>query len=294
MNDQAHKLRLLLQQENKVKARNLAVVSGKGGVGKSNISINTALNLHKKGYKVLLFDLDIGMGNVNIILGSPTSRTIEDFLEKNISITEIISETPEGISYISAGNGLNKTVELSNDKITRLINGLDELQYSYDFIIFDMAAGATAGSIKILLAVDEIVVVTTPEPTAITDAYSMMKFIVLEGATSEFFIICNRAESDKQGRETLERLRQTAIKFLRKEVQILGVLPEDQHVRKAVINQIPFSHKYPKSPISIRLENLVNQYLDFGTHSEKKEVNNHSFISKLRRLFFMKERSRVD
>ncbi|WP_062105059.1 MinD/ParA family protein [Bacillus niameyensis] len=286
MNDQAQKLRMLVQDRQGNHAKTLAVVSGKGGVGKSNISINTAMILNKKGYKILLFDLDIGMGNVNIMLGYSSPKTIADFLKRDIPITDIVYTTGEGISYISAGNGLNETLELNEMMLSKLLNGLSDLQQDYDFIIFDMAAGATASTLKILLAVDEIFVISTPEPTSMTDAYSMMKFISLEGSSSVFYLICNRAESEKQGRETLNRLKQTAVKFLQKDVVLLGVLPEDQHVRKAVISQTAFSIKFPSSSITVKLERLIDQYLN-----KKQAVDHnpaHSFIGKLRSLFFQK------
>lgn len=286
MNDQAQKLRMLVQNKQENHAKTLAVVSGKGGVGKSNISINTAMILNKKGYKTLLFDLDIGMGNVNIMLGYSSPNTIVDFLKRDIPITDIVYTTGEGISYISAGNGLNETIELNEMMLSKLFKGLHDLQQDFDFIIFDMAAGAASTTLKLLLAVDEILVITTPEPTSMTDAYSMMKFISIKGSSSIFYLICNRAESEKQGWETLNRLKQTATKFLHKDVVLLGVLPEDKHVRKAVISQTAFTIQFPSSSITVKLERLIDQFLN---KTQDVDLNpSHSFISKLRRLFFKK------
>ncbi|MBS4198974.1 MinD/ParA family protein [Bacillus sp. FJAT-49732] len=284
MKDQAEKLRLKMTNLSKSHAKTIAVVSGKGGVGKSNISINIAMLLNKKGNRVLLFDFDIGMGNVNILLGKPSRLTLSEFLLEEVTLKDTVNDTFEGVSYIAAGNGLNETIQINERMLSRLLEGLRELQQQYDYIIFDMGAGATSASLKVLLAADDIIVITTPEPTAITDAYSMMKFICFEGATGNFFLICNRADSEKQGRETLERLKQTALKFLHKEVEPLGVLPEDSHVRKAVINQTAFSISYPRSAISVKLENLVHSYLEGNnTDSSNKAVD--SFIHRLRRFF---------
>ncbi|MCJ8006283.1 MinD/ParA family protein [Lederbergia wuyishanensis] len=286
MKDQAEKLRLKMTDiAKKSQAKTIAVVSGKGGVGKSNISINIAMLLNKKGNKVLLFDFDIGMGNVNILLGKPSRLTLSEFLHEEATLKDLINDINEGVSYIAAGNGLNETIDIDERMLTRLLEGLKDLQHQYDYIIFDMGAGATSASLKVLLAVEDIIVITTPEPTAITDAYSMMKFICLEGATGNFFLICNRADNEKQGRETLERLKQTALKFLHKEVASLGILPEDSHVRKAVINQTAFSVSYPKSSISIKLENLVRLYLDEQNMDDSNKAED-SFIHRLRRFFF--------
>ncbi|MBW8350513.1 MinD/ParA family protein [Bacillus sp. IITD106] len=285
MKDQAEKLRLKMTSLAKSQAKTIAVVSGKGGVGKSNISINIALLLNKMNKRVLLFDFDLGMGNVNIILGQSSRLTLSEFLHEEATLNDIVNDTHEGVSYIAAGNGLNETIHIDERMLARLLDGLRELQQQYDYIIFDMGAGATSASLKVLLAVDDIMVISTPEPTAITDAYSMMKFICLEGATGNLFLICNRADTEKQGLETLERLKQTVYKFLHREVIMLGILPEDSHVRKAVINQTAFSIAYPKSSISVKLEKIVYTYVNENNLEYENRLND-SFINRLRRFFF--------
>lgn len=287
MRDQAEKLRIMVQRKKmntQTEAKTIAVVSGKGGVGKSNISINTAYILKKKGFKVLLFDLDIGMGNVNLILGTPSPNTLADYLQTNISIHEIIYKTKEGLFYISAGNGLNKTIELNENLLQRLLDGMEKLLFDFDYIIFDMAAGANTYTLKLLLAVDEIFVVSTPEPTAMTDAYSMMKYITLQDSPGTIYIICNRAENKKQGLETLERLKLTAKKFLNRDVITLGILPEDPHVRKAVIQQTAFTVHYPRSSISQSMEKLIDLYLT-GNPNNEKQFKSRTFVKKLRQFF---------
>ncbi|KRG13464.1 MinD/ParA family protein [Lederbergia galactosidilytica] len=289
MNDQAQALRRMIENNTEDQAKTLAVVSGKGGVGKSNISINIAAQLNERGYKVLLFDLDLGMGNVNIILGHSSAHTLSDFLNKGLPIESIIYRTPAGISYISAGNGLNEAIELNASMLSRLLTALKDIQRQYDYIIFDMAAGANSATMKILLAADDILVISTPEPTAMTDAYSMMKFICMEETESEFFLICNRADNERQGRETLERLQKTVLKFLHKNVNLLGVLPEDPHVRKAVINQDVFSTKFPRASISIKLELILDRYLNYQKTPMTKQQAPSSFVGKLRKLFYRKD-----
>ncbi|MGE6258770.1 MinD/ParA family protein [Heyndrickxia sporothermodurans] len=284
MRDQAEKLRKKLSNGALNSAKTIAVVSGKGGVGKSNFTINTAMSLAKKGKKVLVFDFDIGMGNINVLIGTDSKHTISNFIEKNIPFKEIIYKGPYQISYISAGNGFSKVLELDNISIQRLLIELEELQYLYDYILFDMGAGATNANLQIMLSVDDIFVITTPEPTSITDAYSMMKYIVLQESNHHLYLICNRSEREKEGIVTLERLQLAMKKFLDKDVQILGVLPEDSHVRKAVIRQTPFYTEFPRSLITTKLEKIVQTYLG-DEHVSRQSSHTNSFIHRLRSLF---------
>ncbi|MBS4172536.1 MinD/ParA family protein [Bacillus sp. FJAT-49736] len=289
MRDQAEKLREKLMNKYRQSAKTLAIVSGKGGVGKSNIAINIALLLANQEKKVLLFDFDIGMGNVHVLLGADGNKSISDFLYRDIPIEEIIYTGPNNVSYISAGNGFSNIIELDNDMVSRLIGGLEHLQNLYDYIIFDMGAGATSSNLQILLSVDDIIVITTPEPTSITDAYSMMKYISIQDSANRFFLICNRADNEKEGMFVLEKLQLTVNKFLDKEIYLLGVLPEDQHVRKAVKLQVPFYQAFPASSISFKLEKIVGKYLG----KEEKMTSQHStanrFIRKFRNFFFERQ-----
>ncbi|PTY79778.1 ATPase [Heyndrickxia sporothermodurans] len=284
MSDQAEKLRKKLKAIESTPAKTIAVVSGKGGVGKSNITVNTAFSLAQKGNKVLIFDFDIGMGNINVLLGVDTKYTISDYIEKDIPINEIIFSGPNNISYISAGNGFSEVLELDHIFVQRLLEELEKLQYQYDFILFDMGAGATTVNLQILLSVDDIFVVTTPEPTSVTDAYSMMKYIVLQSLENNLFLICNRSEKEKEGIITVNRLQTVMKKFLNKDIHILGILPEDSHVRKAVIRQIPFYTEFPHSSISEKLEKMVQNYLG-ETKYEKQSSQSNPFIRKLRSFF---------
>ncbi|MGF2615667.1 MinD/ParA family protein [Rossellomorea vietnamensis] len=288
MKDQAQGLRLKMLEAQSRNAKTIAVVSGKGGVGKTNFAVNFSLALQKKGKKVLLFDLDIGMGNIHIILGKQPDKTIADFINNPVSqIGEIIYTDEEGSSYISAGNGLQNIMEWEEQDVERLLNALAELIHSYDYIVFDMGAGAAQHTLEILMAVEDIFVVTTPEPTAVTDAYSMMKYINMKDSGKEFYLICNRAENEQEGTETLNRLKQAMAKFLNKEVFLFGVLPEDASVRKAVTRQVPLLNSFPQSQISLSLNRILGQYLagvTTFTPAEKK-----GFVSNLKRLLFRRK-----
>lgn len=287
MRDQAESLRQRLQRmKDRTEAKVIAVVSGKGGVGKSNFSLNFAINLSRKGQKVLIFDMDIGMGNIDILMGLTSRGSFVDIFKPDVSIQDIIKEGPEGVDFISGGSGLATLFKLDSDKLSYFLSQLGKLALDYDYILFDMGAGITEDSLQFLLSVHEIFVVTTPEPTAITDAYSMMKYICTKEHNAEFYLIVNRALSDEEGTSTLKRLSEVMRQFLKKEIVQLGYLPDDRNVNKAVSRQTPFSVFDPKSKISVAMKELTDRYIEGNSiESGKAKPKSFSFISKLRHYF---------
>lgn len=287
MRDQAESLRQRLQRmKDRTEAKVIAVVSGKGGVGKSNFSLNFAINLARKGQKVLIFDMDIGMGNIDILMGLTSRGSFVDIFKPDVSIQDIIKEGPEGVDFISGGSGLATLFKLDSEKLSYFLSQLGKLALDYDYILFDMGAGITEDSLQFLLSVHEIFVVTTPEPTAITDAYSMMKYICTKEQNAEFYLIVNRAHSDEEGTSTLKRLSEVMRQFLKKEIVQLGYLPDDRNVNKAVSRQTPFSVFDPKSKISIAMKELTDRYTEGNSiETGKAKPKSFSFISKLRHYF---------
>lgn len=177
MRDQAETLRLKMLKSQGKLSRSIAIVSGKGGVGKSNFTTNFAYGLIARNKKVVIVDMDIGMGNIHILLGMATPYSLKDHLEGTQEIEEIINHTSNGLDFISGGSGLDVVMEWSDSMFERLIQAFEYLQKEYDFVLFDMGAGATQSAIELIVAIDEVIVISTTEPTSITDAYSMMKFI---------------------------------------------------------------------------------------------------------------------
>ena len=282
MRDQAEKLRMKVLESQGALGRSIAVVSGKGGVGKSNFSTNFAVELAKLGKKVVVLDMDIGMGNVHILIGKTARFSLMDYLEGSVSLEEAMYEGPYNLQYISGGSGLSSVVEWSKEMFDLLIDAFEELQKSYDYVLFDMGAGAANWSIDLLTSIDEIIVISTAEPTSITDAYSMMKYIHLKDQYKTFYLLCNRAYSKEEGQETLIRLKNTMQRFLSKNVNLLGSLPEDPVVRKAVREQVPFSISYPNASISKTLHEIVNHFV---LHQTKEIHARNTFLSKLRSIF---------
>jgi len=286
MRDQAEKLRQKMQQSQSGElGRSIAIVSGKGGVGKSNFSTNFAINLSNLGKKVIVLDMDIGMGNVNILIGKTSQYNLKHYLFGEAPLEEVMYDGPQDIKYISGGSGMSSVIEWSEDMVNALLSAFEILQKSFDYILFDMGAGATNWSLDLINSIDEIIVITTEEPTAITDAYSMMKYIYVKDPDKSIYLLCNRAYSREEGQDTLNRLDNTMKQFLKKEVIILGSLPEDPVVRKAVREQVPFSIAYPESNISKTLKVMVQQFVNRNlveVHGYKKQ---NTFLSKLRSIF---------
>jgi len=284
MRDQAEELRMkMLRSQNRL-GRSIAVVSGKGGVGKSNFSINFSTTLSGQSKKVVLIDMDIGMGNIHILLGKSVPFNLKDYLIGDQPLESVMFDGPNDLQYISGGSGLSGVMEWTEEMFNRLIEAFEYLQKNFDYIVFDMGAGATSQTLDLLMSVDDIIVITTAEPTSITDAYSMMKYIYYKDAEKKFYLICNRAFSVEEGAETTGRLKLAMSKFLAKEITVLGVLPEDTVVRKAVREQTPFSILYPHAEITKKLKKIVYTFTDLEDSTEETPRNNN-FISRLKSLF---------
>lgn len=264
--------------------KTIAVVSGKGGVGKSNFSLNFSLSLHRKGYSVLLIDMDIGMGNVDILMGTQPNFTIVDFFTKNASIDQIIYSREEAVDFIAGGSGLNSFVDMKESQLERFFNEFSTVLSRYDYVLFDMGAGINSDALKFILSVDEVIVVTTPEPTSIMDAYAAMKFIHLHKRDLPFFLIVNRTFSNLEGKETFHKLQKVLARFLERDLISLGSIPDDSNVTKAVRSQVPLIN-FNENAISAKaLFEITDRYCkqQFDDLPNKKS----DFLGRLKRFLF--------
>ncbi|MBE5101055.1 MinD/ParA family protein [Priestia aryabhattai] len=286
MNDQAAVLRekVLKKHQNSLRnCKTIAVLSGKGGVGKSNLSLNLSLALTKQKQRVLLFDMDIGMGNIDILIGQTASYTMVDLLEKKLSIQQIIKKGPQDLAYVAGGTGISSVFEWSPSDLAHLIQELNSLTNQYDYMIFDMGAGMSESVLKFLKAVDEMIVVTTPEPTSITDAYAAIKLAASYSISAPVRLIINKTLSDKEGNETYERFNRAVQQFLNISISLLGIVPNDQVVQKAVNRQMPFLLQNPASKASISLIEMVSILIPQDNRITAK--NEGMFIRRLKRFF---------
>ncbi len=270
MNDQAENLRKMVASEATKEAKVIAVVSGKGGVGKSNVCLNFALSLTRLGKKVAIFDLDIGMANLDILMGVSSTYTIMDALENELSIWDIIETDEDGLAYIAGGSGFSSFVELTESKIQRFFNQLELIGQHFDYVFLDMGAGATKASMQFILAANEIFVVTTPEPTSITDAYAMVKYIHLSDEHIPMYLLINRAESEKEARDTEQNFKRVTLQFLGKHLLTLGYVPFDDKVTKSVKAQKPFVILYPQTRASQSIAQMASSYLGIKESTPSK------------------------
>ncbi|WP_138751571.1 MinD/ParA family protein [Paenibacillus sinopodophylli] len=266
MMDQAEALRnLVKRQEDQTDAlttRVVTVTSGKGGVGKSNFSLNFALSLQRLGKKVLVFDADIGMANIDVLMGVTSTYNLYHLLKQEKTIWEIVQEGPEGLHFIAGGSGFRDLMDLSTEQLDRFADEISKLHGRYDVILFDTGAGLSKETVKFITAAQETIVVTTPEPTSITDAYALIKMVKGMEVDVHFKLIVNRASDAKEGKQTADKISMVSQRFLQSELPHLGILPDDPNVSKAVKRQVPFTVAYPGTEASIAIERIAKRFLE--------------------------------
>lgn len=266
MADQAEKLREMVRTKNgnsgngSKKTRIIAVSSGKGGVGKTNISINMALAYAQLGKKVIVMDADLGLANVNVVLGVIPKYNLYHLIRKQKTMREIILDTNYGIKIVAGASGFSKIANLSEEERTNFITELSELSTA-DVIIIDTGAGVSGNVLSFIAAADDALIVTTPEPTAITDAYGIIKIIATEinNLGMGLKLIVNRVKSVTEGKKVATRVINIASQFLNLKVDYLGCVYEDQAVQAAVIKQKPFLVSEPKGKAAICVKHLVSR-----------------------------------
>lgn len=285
MSDQAENLRRRFSPaDRQAGAKTIGIISGKGGVGKSNFSLNFSLSLVQQGKRVLLLDMDIGMGNIDILMGRHSEFSIIDFFEGGMPLRHVIASGPEGLSILAGGSGLTSLVAIDEASFERFTEEFRPLIAEYDYILFDMGAGISKDSSKLLLCVDELMVIVTPEPTSVMDAYSAMKYLSVSSSAIPFYLVCNRAADSREGRLTIQRLENAMKKFMNKDLLSLGYLPDDRTVSRAVTSQTPFLQFDPKARVSIAIKEIANRYIQHSIDKEM-EMPKTNFLNNLKRYF---------
>ncbi len=292
MQDQAELLREMMKNkatgaagakdaEDQKKTRIITVASGKGGVGKTNVSINLALGYAKMGKKVIVLDADLGLANVNVVLGVIPKFNLYHVIRKQKTMKEVILDTNYGIQIVAGASGFSRVANLSDDERNNFIGELSELSAA-DIIIIDTSAGVSQNVLAFVEAADEVLIVTTPEPTSITDAYGIIKIISTEidNLDLSMKLIVNRVASVTEAKKVAHKVISIAAQFLNLKVDYLGFVYDDASVPTAVRKQLPFMVADPKGQASMCIQHIVSR-LENVEFKEGKGVSH--FIKRLMR-----------
>ena len=242
------------------KTRIITVTSGKGGVGKTSLSVNMALAFARIGKKVIVMDADLGLANVNVMLNMIPKYNLYHVIKKQKSLREILVETEYGISIVAGASGFSQIANMRDNERQQFIEELDTLSFA-DIIIIDTSAGVSSNVLDFIAAADDAIIITTPEPTAITDAYGIIKIIAMEYDTLNMGLklVVNRAKGSKEAKDVADRMITIAGQYINVKVDYLGFIYDDQVVPGAVRQQRPFMVVDPKCKASICIQHLVER-----------------------------------
>ena len=235
----------------------VAVTSGKGGVGKTNVSVNLAVSLAAQGKSVVLFDADLGLANVDIALGLKPKYDIRHVISGERTLEEILMVGPNGIRVIPASSGVSSMTSLTSQQQAGLIRAFNELSFPVDALIVDTGAGIDLSVLTFTSACQEIIVVICDEPTSITDAYALIKVLNRECGVKRFQLLANMVDNDSQGRQLFDKVSRVADRFLDAHLGYLGAIPRDDYLRKAVQQQSAVVLAYPRSKSAQALTKLA-------------------------------------
>lgn len=240
----------------------LAVTSGKGGVGKSNLALNLALALAARGVRVAVLDADLGLANINIILGQDPVRTVYDVMQGTHRLTDVLQRGPLGLTIIPGASGLALAAAVGVEQVRGLLEEFETLESVVDWMVVDTGAGIAPTVLAFVSAADEAMVVTTPEPTALADAYGLIKAVDDDRSPVRLHLVVNRATDAGRGRRTGERLATLAARALGRSVAVAGVVLEDAAVGRSVMRQEPFYVGAPHSGVKTDIDRLADYLLD--------------------------------
>jgi flagellar biosynthesis protein FlhG len=299
MEDQAEKLRELMRKRSEASAstaekaqpvktweqkkiRIITITSGKGGVGKTNVSVNMAIAYARLGKKVVVMDADLGLANVNVMLGLVPKYNLYHVMRRQKTMKEILEETEYGISIVAGASGLSKIANLTEDERENFISEISTLSNA-DIIIIDTSAGVSKNVLDFIVAADDAIIITTPEPTAITDAYGITKIIATEMMNKTDIglkLVVNRVKSAEEAKKVADRMISIAGQFLNLKIEYLGFIYDDPMVSQAVLRTKPFTVIDPKSKASLCVQYLVD-------HMDKTEVRheNGGLATMMKRFF---------
>ncbi len=298
MNDQAEKLRKMassIRQQieedimNKPRQTRVIVISsGKGGVGKSTIALNMSLVLCTYNKKVILMDADMGLANIDIMLGIVPEYTIQHVVQGRKKLKDIIIEGPAGVKIIPGGSGINELANLNDNELNRLIQELGKVDGEYDYMIIDTGAGISRNVVSFLLAADDVIIVTTTEPPSLTDAYGTVKTIIRQSYTGKIYLLVNKVGNSTEGLMVAEKFRIACNRFLNTDLIPIGNVVNEPAVSEGIMRQEAFTQMFPQSAATRNIKSIVDRLLtgyeaDYSSPGQAGGVK--SFFRKLSSLF---------
>ncbi|MDX9869866.1 MAG: MinD/ParA family protein [Candidatus Cloacimonadales bacterium] len=258
---QSQKLKQYIDNDKSTKKSNLAkliaITSGKGGVGKTNFILNLAIAMSIRGKKVLLIDADMNLSNIDVLLGIYPQYSLSNLMDDLITVDQLLVEGPRGISIMPASSGDIMVMKNIKEYQQALINAYTELRKDFDYILIDTGAGISDLSVDFVLSADKVLVITTPEPTAITDAYAMIKVLFYRAKSPDIGLVINLAQTDEEGKTIFNKINLIVQHFLNKSVVHAGTIPHDSSIPDSIKEQVPFIIKRPRSVASASIHNIA-------------------------------------
>ena len=227
-------------------ATTIAIAGGKGGVGKTNVAVNLALCLAARGWRVTLLDLDMGMADADLLLGVHASYNLAHVLSGLRKLDEVSIRLPGGLRFISGTSGIERLANLSEFERRRLVQQLHPLQADNDFLVLDCGAGISRNVTTFALAAGAVILVTTPEPTSLTDTYATLKVLIRAGCAGRVYVLVNMAGDRAEARRVFQRIAEVSKKFLKYPIADCGYMLHDDHVELAVRGRSPFVVRFPQ------------------------------------------------
>ena len=269
MMDQAEKLRMLMNMKKK-QMKIVTVTSGKGGVGKSSLALNMGIALNRRGHRALIIDTDFGFSNIDVMLGVRAKYDLMDVIQSRKNIREIIEVGLEGVQFISGGSGIYELTKLESPQLMRIMENVMSLESVSDTIIFDTGAGINDNTLRLIHASHETILVTTPEPTAVVDAYALLKIVDSQGYQPNVNLVLNRVENVREATSVMDGLIRIVEKNTEIQMKKLGMISQDAYMLSAVKEQVPILISHPYCTASADINKLVNSFLNVSVPPRKK------------------------
>lgn len=273
--DQAERLRTLVKdkKDRETGCRIISVTSGKGGAGKTGTVLNMAINFSRMGKKVIILDTDFGLSNIEVMFGIYPKYTISDFLFKGRTLSEVITGGYDNVGFISGGSAIVRLLNVDATERAKILGRIKELEEACDILLIDTGAGISDAVVDFLIPSNEIVLITTPEPTSITDAYALVKTLSINDNFNkdavDIKVLCNKANSEKEGSVIYEKLNSVTERFLEINLSYLGYVPYDSHISKAIMKQVPVTVEFADSIASKAYRRVSQRLIDDSVNTER-------------------------